>query len=161
MARRHRPTCRCEPPMGARSQAVKHRFFERRGEQPACLYVAFIIQTARTVSPSDSALAASTIDLWVAAGRTLAYEAPHSGCSTLISWRGFGGSGRREAVGVRVGNWLTAEQGRDCSKHSTRHPALRTRLRDHRRTPPRLRRAEPAGVKVDDLFTPPGASRTR
>jgi integrase len=73
--------------------------------------------------------APATINLRLAAVRRIAYEAADSG---LLSPELAAGIRRVKGVrrlGVRLGNWLTSEQGRRLLEHST--PSTPRALRDH------------------------------
>src|SRR6266481_2748673 len=77
----------------------------------------------------EKRLAPATINLRLAAARRIAYEAADSG---LLSPELAAGIRRVKGVrrlGVRLGNWLTPEQGRRLLEHS--QPLTARELRDH------------------------------
>src|ERR1700674_5505323 len=98
-------------------------------------------------------LAASTINVRLAAVRRLAYEASDSG---LLSPDLAAGIRRVKGVrrlGVKIGNWLTAEEGRrllsgagNASLRERRNYAMLAVLAGCG-----LRRAEAAALKIEDL----------
>jgi len=97
--------------------------------------------------------APSTINLRLAAVRRLAYEASDSGLLSPDLAAGIRRCQRVRRLGVRIGNWLTAEEGRrllsgagNASLRGRRNYAMLAV-----RTGCGLRRAEAAALKIEDL----------
>lgn len=111
------------------------------------------VVTRYRISLEQSRYAPSTINLRLAAVRRLAYEASDCGLLSPDLAAGIRRVKGAKRLGVRVGNWLTADQGKKLlAVHSGRH--LRD-LRNHAVLAMLLgcglRRAELAAVKVEDF----------
>jgi len=98
-------------------------------------------------------LAPSTINVRLAAVRRLAYEASDSGLLSPELAAGIARVNRAKRLGIRVGNWLTADQGSALLQNS-RSETLRGR-RDHAILAVLLgcglRRAEAVTIRMEDL----------
>jgi len=73
--------------------------------------------------------APATINLWLAAVRRVAYEAADAGLLSPSWRRGIRRVKGVRRIGVRLGNWLTPEQGRRLLEYAT--PSTPRGLRDH------------------------------
>jgi hypothetical protein len=69
------------------------------------------VVTRYRTSPEQAHYASSTVNLRLAAVRRLAYEAADSRLLNLDLAAGIWRVKDAKKLGVRVGNWLTAEQG--------------------------------------------------
>jgi integrase len=111
------------------------------------------VVTRYRISLEQAHYAPSTINLRLAAVRRLAYEAADSALLSPDLAAGIRRVKGARKLGVRVGNWLTAEQGKRLLEEFDRDN-LRSR-RDYAMVAVLLgcglRRAELAGLKVDDL----------
>ncbi|MEJ2247796.1 MAG: site-specific integrase [Acidobacteriota bacterium] len=98
-------------------------------------------------------LASSTINVRLAAVRRLAYEASDSGLLSPELAAGIARVKGAKRLGIRIGNWLTAEQGKTLLQ-KTRSETLRGK-RDHAILAVLLgcglRRAEIVSMRIEDL----------
>ncbi len=98
-------------------------------------------------------LASSTINVRLAAVRRLAYEASDSGLLSPELAAGIARVKGAKRLGIRIGNWLTAEQGKTLLQE-TRSETLRGK-RDHAILAVLLgcglRRAEIVSMRIEDL----------
>lgn len=98
-------------------------------------------------------LAASTINVRLAAVRRLAYEAADAGLLSPELAAGIARVKGAKRLGVRIGNWLTAEQGQTLLQKSC-SDALRAK-RDHAILSVilgcGLRRAETVAIRMEDM----------
>ena len=98
-------------------------------------------------------LAPSTINVRLAAVRRLAYEASDSGLLSPELAAGIARVKGAKRLGVRIGNWLTADQGKALLQDS-QSETLRGK-RDHAILALflgcGLRRAEAVGIRIEDL----------
>jgi integrase len=98
-------------------------------------------------------LASSTINVRLAAVRRLAYEASDSGLLSPELAAGIARVKGAKRLGIRIGNWLTAEQGKTLLQ-KTRSETLRGK-RDHAILAVLLgcglRRAEIVTMRIEDL----------
>jgi integrase len=111
------------------------------------------VVTRYRISLEQAHCASSTINLRLAAVRRLAYEAADAGLLSPDLAAGIRRVKGAKKFGVRVGNWLTAEQGKRLLSVFDRQ-TLRG-IRDYAMTAVLLgcglRRAEVAGLSVQDL----------
>src|SRR5580698_6373005 len=111
------------------------------------------VVTRYRIALEQQRYAPSTINLWLAAVRRLAYEASDCGLLSPDLAAGIRRVKGAKRLGVRIGNWLTAEQGKKLlAVHSG------TRLKDLRNHAViamllgcGLRRAELVAVKIEDF----------
>src|SRR5664279_5085182 len=112
-----------------------------------------VVVTRYRISLEQAHYASSTINLRLAAVRRLAYEAADSGLLSPDLAAGIRRVKGAKKLGVRVGNWLTAEQGKRLLD-AFDQGALRGK-RDYAMTAVLLgcglRRAELAGLTVAEL----------
>jgi len=111
------------------------------------------VVTRYRISLEQAYYASSTINLRLAAIRRLAYEASDSGLLSPDLAAGIRRVKGAKKLGVRIGNWLTTEQGKRlldvfdlCSLRGKRDYAMTAVLLGCG-----LRRAELAGLTVEDL----------
>jgi site-specific recombinase XerD len=111
------------------------------------------VVTRYRISLEQAHYASSTINLRLAAVRRLAYEASDSGLLSSDLAAGIRRVKGAKKLGVRIGNWLTTEQGKrlldvfdPCSLRGKRDYAMTAVLLGCG-----LRRAELAGLAVEDL----------
>jgi integrase len=111
------------------------------------------VVTRYRISLEQAHYASSTINLRLAAVRRLAYEAADSGLLSPDLAAGIRRVKGAKKLGVRIGNWLTAEQGKRLLE-AFDHDTLRSK-RDYAMVAVLLgcglRRAELAGLTVDHL----------
>ncbi len=94
------------------------------------------VVTRYRISLEQAHYASSTITLRLAAVRRLAYEAADSGLLSLDLAAGIRRVKGVKKLGVRVGNWLTPEQGEAIARNlRARNLARQARLRDDRGSP--------------------------
>src|SRR5580704_4917420 len=93
------------------------------------------VVTRYRISLEQQHYASTTINLRLAADRTLAYEAGDSGLLSADLAAGIRRVKGAKRLGVPVGNWLTAEQGKVCwlsfSLRYYRESLLRQRVQVH------------------------------
>lgn len=111
------------------------------------------VVTRYRISLEQAHFASSTINLRLAAVRRLAYEASDSGLLSPDLAAGIRRVKGAKKLGVRIGNWLTTEQGKQLLE--VFDPSSLRGKRDYAMTAVLLgcglRRAELAGLTVEDL----------
>ena len=111
------------------------------------------VVTRYRIALEQRSYAPSTINLRLAAVRRLAYEASDCGLLSPDPAAGIRRVKGAKRLGIRVGNWLTVEQGKKLlAVHSGKQLRdLRNRAVLSMLLGCGLRRAEPVAVKIDDF----------